>query len=354
MSAFPGLCGSNKDLFCSSVYRYTFNGKELESTLGLDFEARLYKPELGRWLSVDPKQSKYPALGTYVFCANIPTVFTDPNGEEIRFTKNITNDQISLFISVLSQATGLKFQVIEPKNQNDLRKLEIVDTGEPQLNNPSATKIRELVIANIKRSGIGINSHIIIGHLDENVDGDRRNYDGTGSGLNSNMLSKGGAFTEKLLVHYFIEQNAMTSRNLSQSSASAYDLGHDAALKWEANLFLKNIGFSDLQISRASNNALDSDQFWGFFYDNTDSYRVLAGHRLFIGDLQVGFVDRLQKFNQERYLVDLLNTVKDGVVNRNGEINMPQRHEDKYWDTINSQTYGQDVPEYNNNVPNSK
>ena len=51
-----------------------------------DFGARMYDSRLGRWLSIDRQHSKYPWCSPYVFVANKPIVFVDPNGEEIIIT----------------------------------------------------------------------------------------------------------------------------------------------------------------------------------------------------------------------------------------------------------------------------
>lgn len=70
----------------NSNYRYGFNGKENDKDIsegGLDFGARIYDGRLGRWLSVDPLQKKYPSLTPYNFVANSPLIFVDPNGKEI-------------------------------------------------------------------------------------------------------------------------------------------------------------------------------------------------------------------------------------------------------------------------------
>lgn len=69
-------------------YCYSFNGKENDNEVkgngnSLNFGARIYDPRLGRWLSLDPLQSKYPALSPYNFCNNNPILFIDPDGREI-------------------------------------------------------------------------------------------------------------------------------------------------------------------------------------------------------------------------------------------------------------------------------
>jgi len=76
---------------CLEGYRFGFNGKEKDDeTYGdgnaYDFGARIYDARLGRWLSVDPLESKYPDLGPYIFVGNSPIMFIDPDGKVIKPT----------------------------------------------------------------------------------------------------------------------------------------------------------------------------------------------------------------------------------------------------------------------------
>jgi len=59
-----------------------FNGMRKDDEISgvgnsLDFGARIYDSRLGRWLSLDPLQSKYPSLSSYCFAANNPILFID-------------------------------------------------------------------------------------------------------------------------------------------------------------------------------------------------------------------------------------------------------------------------------------
>jgi len=68
-------------------YRYGFNGKEKDPSItsgDYDFGARIYDGRIGRWLSIDPLQKKYPDLTPYNFAANNPILFIDPDGKIIR------------------------------------------------------------------------------------------------------------------------------------------------------------------------------------------------------------------------------------------------------------------------------
>jgi len=70
-------------------YRYGFNGKEKDNEMygegnAYDFGDRIQDPRIGRWLSIDPLQEKYPSLSPYVYVANNPIFFIDIDGREIK------------------------------------------------------------------------------------------------------------------------------------------------------------------------------------------------------------------------------------------------------------------------------
>ncbi len=63
---------------------YLFNAKELDEETGMYYYgARYYEPRLSLWMSVDLMQEKYPNIGSYVYCANNPVKFIDPDGRQI-------------------------------------------------------------------------------------------------------------------------------------------------------------------------------------------------------------------------------------------------------------------------------
>src|SRR5699024_1821389 len=69
--------------YLDDSYRYTFGGKEEQPELGLnwlDFHARNYMPDLGRWMNVDPLGELAPSWTPYRYGFNNPMRFVDPTG----------------------------------------------------------------------------------------------------------------------------------------------------------------------------------------------------------------------------------------------------------------------------------
>ncbi len=66
-------------------YRYGFNGKEKDKDISvgdLDFGARIYDGRIGRWLSLDPLQRKYPNESHYAYVSGSPLIFADKDGRD--------------------------------------------------------------------------------------------------------------------------------------------------------------------------------------------------------------------------------------------------------------------------------
>ena len=82
---------TEKELFVSqkvsgSTYdsEFKFSGKPLDLETGYSyFGARYLDSKLGLWLSVDPLSDKYPSLSPYVYTANNPIRYIDPDGRKI-------------------------------------------------------------------------------------------------------------------------------------------------------------------------------------------------------------------------------------------------------------------------------
>jgi RHS repeat-associated protein len=70
----------------SAVNRYQFNGKEKQDELDcgwLDYGARMYLPDVGRWNGVDRLAEKYLPASSYAFTLNNPIILVDPDGMDV-------------------------------------------------------------------------------------------------------------------------------------------------------------------------------------------------------------------------------------------------------------------------------
>ena len=93
--------------FNDGSYKFGFNGMEKDDELkgngnSYDFEARMYDPRLGRWLSIDPLSSQHKDQSPFSFAANDPTFFIDPDGEKIGNPKSAFTKQ---YRKVLKKST---------------------------------------------------------------------------------------------------------------------------------------------------------------------------------------------------------------------------------------------------------
>ena len=73
--------------------RHRFSGKEEQAFLSLpyvDFGARMYNPDWGRWFTQDPLLEKYYPIGQYCYCAGNPVSFLDLDGRKLYFAPGVS------------------------------------------------------------------------------------------------------------------------------------------------------------------------------------------------------------------------------------------------------------------------
>lgn len=76
-----------------------------------DFGARMYDARLGRWLSLDPLQAKYPNLSPYNFVANSPIMFVDPDGKKIKPTNPAAEKALEVLLKANPKVDYVKDKV---------------------------------------------------------------------------------------------------------------------------------------------------------------------------------------------------------------------------------------------------
>lgn len=101
--------GGFNSLNDEKVYRYTYNGKELQESGMYDYGARMYMSDIGRWGVIDPLAEKYYSTSPYVYVANNPINAIDPDGRDIvniaggvRFTGSHARMMLRYFQSMTS------------------------------------------------------------------------------------------------------------------------------------------------------------------------------------------------------------------------------------------------------------
>ena len=96
----------------SYVYRYGFNGKEVDSegmgggSSTYDYGFRIYNAQLGKFLSVDPLTASYPWYTPYQFAGNKPIIAVDLDGLEELIVTNFYNATGQLYRTEIQVTNG--------------------------------------------------------------------------------------------------------------------------------------------------------------------------------------------------------------------------------------------------------
>jgi RHS repeat-associated protein len=103
-------------------YRYGFNGKENDNEVEgvgnqIDYGMRVYDPRIGKFLSVDPLQKKYPWYTPYQYAGNKPISSIDVDGLEDHWTADGRHYQGPV---TLQQTTGQELFTHPPTFENPI------------------------------------------------------------------------------------------------------------------------------------------------------------------------------------------------------------------------------------------
>ncbi len=113
-------------------YRYGFNGKENDNEVkgegnSLDFGYRIYDPRIGRWLSIDPLQGKYPFASPFNFVLNNPISFIDPDGMDIIIGESYANTKFWTTFLNKSFDNVVQFRIETDAEGIHRLKLDLID-----------------------------------------------------------------------------------------------------------------------------------------------------------------------------------------------------------------------------------
>ena len=81
---YPFGMNISKNFTSTSINKYKYNGKEEQEMPGhwLDYGARFYDPQMGRFTTPDPMAEKYYSISPYAYCGDNPVIRIDPDGRD--------------------------------------------------------------------------------------------------------------------------------------------------------------------------------------------------------------------------------------------------------------------------------
>lgn len=112
-NSYPfGMLMPGRKYEAQSGYRYGFNGKEKSDEIvsgNFDFGSRVYNGRLGKWLSIDPLQEKYPGVSPFTYCYDSPQNVIDPDGK------------LGIHVTVQYNATTKSYTILKIVIDDDLK-----------------------------------------------------------------------------------------------------------------------------------------------------------------------------------------------------------------------------------------
>lgn len=146
--------------------KYLYNGKEMQEETGwLDYGARMYMADIGRWGVVDPLAAAYHQLSPYSFVSSNPITNTEVDGRyfegkdgkkvkvkrrkgKLKIKSDNASDDLKYLIGKVNE-TGSRAAVRQVKKiSNNKTKVHVVVDSEPQLRTRGAKGQSKLGIHN--------------------------------------------------------------------------------------------------------------------------------------------------------------------------------------------------------------
>ncbi|MEY8761796.1 RHS repeat-associated core domain-containing protein, partial [Chryseobacterium tongliaoense] len=199
------------------------NGKELQETGMYDYGARFYMPDIGRWGAVDPLAEKHPEMSPYVYAANNPVKYVDPDGRDWTITEsydkktNTTHYQLTFTGAVLNSSSNKKIDMkkfasaIQSQTEAIFNKID---------NNPNITVSANINIRTIDDKEDLKNTDTLI----EIKDSTAPEFDAFKNGQKANAYTLNG---KEISVN---EEYAIDAINGKNNKFMPHEIGHTAGL----------------------------------------------------------------------------------------------------------------------------
>ena len=124
--------------------QYTYNGKEEQKEWGvIDYEARMYQADLGRWFNIDPLAEKNHLESPFVYVHNNPLKYIDPDGKD--GVISITGNTIKVSVNTQVYGSGASNQTISTMKSNIMKEWGARSNGSNWTHTDSNGKVYDVV-----------------------------------------------------------------------------------------------------------------------------------------------------------------------------------------------------------------